>query len=143
MRLSFLQAKGCFLLRILQDVNIRMSITNKQAVREALIEGNEDKLHLWRGFWSLWGILDFWLVHFGRQIITIKAKWHTSWYQLKLNSLPGQKDAFRHFWSLADVNVKLGFDYFIRMIWQDWERTNLKEKKCDENISNLKEFWIE
>ena len=38
--------KGVFLLRILQDVNIRMSITNKQAVREALIEGNEDKLHL-------------------------------------------------------------------------------------------------
>ena len=30
--------KGVFLLRILQDVNIRMSITNKQAVREALIE---------------------------------------------------------------------------------------------------------
>ena len=38
--------KGVFLLRILQDVNIRMSITNKQAVCEALIEGNEDKLHL-------------------------------------------------------------------------------------------------
>ena len=132
MRLSFLQAKGCFLLRILQDVNIRMSITNKQAVREALIEGNEEKLHLWRGFWSLWGILDFWLVHFGRQIITIKAKWHTSWYQLKLK-----------FWPLLDVTVKLGFDYFIRMIWQNWDKTNLKEKKCDENISNLKEFWIE
>ena len=38
--------KGVFLLRILQDVNKRMSFTNKQAVREALIEGNEDKLHL-------------------------------------------------------------------------------------------------
>jgi len=46
MRLSFFTGKGVFLLRILQDVNIRMSITNKQAVREALIEGNEDKLHL-------------------------------------------------------------------------------------------------